>query len=102
MAAKGIKSFDASQYHIWTWVYRRDNSYAMYVDGVEVQSGKDYHWTYGGKANDEPIDMDFLFDAGWGHTKIDSVNRPLPASAFDGKYYEWNYSRVYLSSDVTK
>lgn len=97
MAAEGIKSYDASQYHIWTWLYRKDNTYAMYVDGVQVQAGSNYYWTYGNKAGDEPIDMDFLFDAGWGHTQIDSVNKPLPASAFSGKFYEWNYSRIYLS-----
>ncbi len=97
MSSHGITKYDASQYHIWTWLYRKDNSYAMYCDGIEIQSGKDYHWTYGGHAADEPIDMDFLFDGGWGHTQIGSVNLPLPASAFDGKFYEWNYSRVYLS-----
>ena len=97
MASKGIKTYDASQYHIWTWVYRKDDTYAMYIDGAEVQNGSGYHWTNGGKATDEPIDMDFLFDGGWGHTQIGSVNHPLPTSAFDGKYYEWNYSRVYLS-----
>ncbi len=99
MARQGIDSYDASQYHTWTWQYNKDNSYAMYVDGIKVQGGSDYHWTFGSKATDEPIDMDFLFDAGWGHTQIASVNKPLPASAFDGKFYEWNYSRVYLSAD---
>lgn len=99
MAAQGIKAYDPSQYHIWTWVYKRDNTYAMYVDGVKVQSGTDYYWTYGNTAKDEPINMDFLFDGGWGHTKIDSVNKPLPAPAFAGKFYEWSYSRVYLSKD---
>lgn len=97
MEKMGIKSYDAGQYHIWTWLYKKDNSYAMYVDGVPVQSGTDYHWTFGGHPADEPIDMDFLFDAGWGHTQIGSVNHPLPASAFESKFYEWNYSRVYLS-----
>ena len=97
MAARGVKSYDASQYHIWTWVYKKDNTYAMYVDGIRVQGGKDYYWTFGNKAGDEPIDMDFLFDAGWGHNQIGSVNKELPASAFAGKFYEFNYSRVYLS-----
>jgi hypothetical protein len=97
MASVGIKNFDPTQYHIWTWVYKKDNSYAMYVDGIKIQGGTDYHWTYGGHATDEPIDMDFLFDGGWGQTQIASVDHPLPASAFAGKYYEWNYSRVYLS-----
>ena len=97
MAAHGIKSYDAGKYHVWTWLYRRDNSYAMYVDGVLVQSGSDYHWTYGSKATDMPIDLVFLLDGGWGHTQVGSVNHPLPASAFKGKFYEWSYSRVYLS-----
>ena len=97
MAARGIKAFDARQYHVWTWVYRRDDTYAMFVDGREVQHGTDYHWTFGDRAGGEPIDMDFLFDAGWGHTQVTGVDHPLPASAFAGKFYEWNYSRVYLS-----
>ncbi len=99
MAAKGIKSYDATQYHIWSWVYKKDNTFAMYVDGIRVQGGKDYFWTFGNTAKDEPIDMDFLFDAGWGHNQIGSVNKEMDASGFDGKYYEWNYSRVYLSGD---
>jgi hypothetical protein len=102
MASYGIRSYDASKYHIWTWLYRRDNSYAMYVDGILVQSGTDYHWTDGAKATDPPIDLVFLFDAGWGHTEVSSVNHPLPASAFTGKFYEWNYSRVYLSRTSTQ
>ena len=97
MTAQGVRSFDPTQYHVWTWVYRHDDTYAMYVDGIEVQHGANYHWTFGGKATDEPIDMVFLFDGGWGHTQIGSVNHPLPTSAFAGKFFEWNYSRVYLS-----
>ena len=100
MVAQGIKSYDASRYHIWTWLYKKDNTFAMFVDGIKVQSGSNYYWTFGNKAGDEPIDMDFLFDAGWGHTQIGSVNKPLPASAFAGKFYEWNYSRVYLSREA--
>lgn len=26
-----------------------------------------------------------------------NVNKPLPVSTFDGKFYEWNYNCVYLS-----
>ena len=102
MSSHGIASYDASKYHIWTWLYQKDNSYAMYVDGVLVQSGSNYYWTYGSKETDPPIDMVFLFDGGWGHTQIASVNHPLPASAFTGKFYEWNYSRVYLSRETSK
>lgn len=100
MTERGIKSYDATQYHTWTWLYKKDNTYAMYVDGIRVQGGSNYYWTFGNKAGDEPLDMDFLFDAGWGHNQIGSVNKELPATAFDGKFYEWNYSRVYLSGGV--
>ena len=99
MEKLGIKNYDAAQYHIWTWLYKKDGTFAMYVDGTKVQSGSNYYWGYGSKAGDEPIDMDFLFDGGWGHNQIGSVNKELPASAFDGKFYEWNYSRVYLSGN---
>ena len=102
MSSHGIAHYDAGKYHIWTWLYKKDNSYAMYVDGILVQSGVDYHWTYGSKETDPPIDMDFLFDGGWGHTQIGSVNHALPASALAGKFYEWNYSRVYLSRDTLR
>lgn len=100
MAAQGVKTYDASQYHIWTWHYKKDNTFAMYVDGMLVQHGANSFWTYGNTAADEPIDMSFLFDGGWGHTQVGSVNHSLPASAFAGKFYEWNYSRVYLSRDA--
>lgn len=96
MAASGIKSFDGSQYHIWQLLYRKDNSYSCYVDGIEVQKGNLYHWTLRHQANGEPLDFYFLFDAGWGHVQIASVNNLLPASAFEGKFYEWDYSRVFL------
>lgn len=95
MAAHGVTSFDAKQYHTWTWLYRKDNTYSAYLDGQEVQSGA-LHWTLGGKEDGEPLEMYFLFDAGWGHTKVGSVNRSLPAYVLDGKYYEFDYSRVYL------
>ena len=71
----------------------------MYMDGIKIQSGSNYYWTFGNTAKDEPIDMDFLFDGSWGHNQIGSVDKELPASAFDGKFYEWNYSRVYLSAN---
>ena len=99
MKDKGIASYDATKYHIWTWVYKKDNTYAMYVDGIRVQGGSNYFWTFGNTEKDEPINMDFLFDAGWGHNQIGSVNKELDATAFEGKFYEWDYSRVYLTGD---
>ncbi|MDQ2732702.1 MAG: hypothetical protein M3Y56_13670, partial [Armatimonadota bacterium] len=99
MTKQGIPTYDATQYHIWTWVYKKDNTFAMYVDGKVVQKGVDYYWTYGNTAKDEPIDLVFLFDGGWGHNQIGSVNKKFDPAGFAGKYFEWNYSRVYLSGD---
>ena len=99
MAASGINSYDATQYHTWTWYYKRDNTFTMYVDGTPVQNGSNYYWTYGNQATGEPIDMDFLFDAAWGHNQVGSVDKPLAASQLAGTYYEFNYSRVYVSND---
>ncbi len=97
MADAGVPTFDATQYHTWTWVYRADNSYAMYMDGILVQSGvTPYFWTLGAKETGVPINMSFLFDGSWGHTEISSVNKTLAASELAGKYYEFDYSRVYL------
>lgn len=96
MKSVGIETFNPAEYHVWQLLYRKDNSYSCYVDGIEIQKGNSYHWTLGHKPDGEPIDFWFLFDAGWGHLKVASVNKPLPASAFEGKFYEWDYSRVYL------
>lgn len=98
MASYGITSYDAAQYHVWTWHYRADNTYSVYVDGIQVQSGL-IHWTNGAGSEDDPIDMSFLFDAAWGHTQVAGINHTSDASEFVGKYYEYDYSRVYLGPE---
>jgi hypothetical protein len=95
MASYGIVNYDASEYHTWTWVYETDNTFVAYNDGKVVQRGS-IHWTLGAKPGVVPIDMSFIFDGAWGHTDIDSVDKTLPVSELAGKYYEWDYSRVYL------
>ena len=85
---------DLREWHTWTWLYRKDDTYVVYYDGYVVQSGK-IHWTNGGGASGEKIDMWFLIDLGWGHTQISDVNITLPASSFPITY-ELDYSRVYL------
>jgi hypothetical protein len=94
MAAHGITHYDAGQYHVWSLLYRKDNTYTFYVDGIAVQSGT-MNWTLGGTATGTPIDLHFLFDAGWGHTQVSSVDKSLPASELAGTYYEFDYSRIY-------
>lgn len=91
----GVASFDATAWHTWTMLYKADNTIAVYMDGILVQTGFS-HWTLATKENGEEVDMSFIFDGSWGHTGIASVNKPLPASAFEGTYYEWDYSRIYL------
>ncbi|MBN8526181.1 MAG: hypothetical protein J0M02_12680 [Planctomycetes bacterium] len=95
MAKWGVKSFDATAWHVWSLLYAADDSITIFMDGIVVQRGFS-HWTLGTKPDGEAIDMSFIFDGSWGHTKVDSVNKPLPASAFEGKSYEWDYSRVWL------
>jgi len=83
-----------SDWHVWTWVYKQDDSFEVYYDGHQVQHGT-LHWTHGGGESGEPIDMRFLFDFSWGHTQVDDVNIELPVSMFP-LTYEIDYSRVYL------
>ena len=97
MGKGGVAKFDAAAYHVWQLLYRKDDTFSCRVDGHEIQRGR-LPWTVHGEKGGRPIDLDFLFDVGWGHTQIGSVNRPLPASAFEGKFYEFDYSRVYFRS----
>jgi hypothetical protein len=96
MASYGITNYDPTQYHIWSLVYNKDNSYVFYVDGIKVQSGPTYYWTLGATGTGTPVNMSFIFDGTWGHTQVASVDFPLAATAFTNTFYEWNYSRVYL------
>jgi hypothetical protein len=86
--------WDLTQWHTWTWVYLRDDTYKVFYDGHLVQHGK-LHWTYGAKPDAPPIDMRFLFDFSWGHTTVPDMSMSLPASSFP-LTYEIDYSRVYL------
>jgi hypothetical protein len=87
---------DLTQWHTFTWLYRKDDSFVVWFDDKEVQSGT-LRWTRGGKPDGARINMSFLFDPGWGHKDVKSVNvSDLPAAKFDDAYYEWDYSRIYL------
>ena len=101
MRMRGIdpNTYNAQVYHIWTLVYRADDTYSCYVDGIEVQNGT-INWTYGATEDGTPIDMTFLWDGAWGHTRVAGVNKSMPASELANKYYEWDYSRVYLRPNL--
>lgn len=81
-------------WHTWTWVYLRDDTYEIFYDGTSVQHGV-IHWTHGATEGAEPVEMRFLFDFSWGHTQVSDVDIELPASSFP-LTYEIDYSRVYL------
>lgn len=96
MAGRGITNYDATQPHTWTWHYKTDNTYSVYMDGILVQWGS-INWTTGATPAGTPQDMSFLYDGGWGHTQVPQLStKTLPVAELAGKYYEWNYSRVYL------
>jgi hypothetical protein len=85
---------DLSQWHTFTWVYLKDDSFVVYDDGQLVQRGT-LHWTYTGDAAAEPVNMTFLFDFTWGHTDVPDLSLTVPAATFE-LTYEIDYSRVYL------
>jgi hypothetical protein len=97
IAAAGIPSgsTDLTQFHTWTWLYRKDDTYVTYFDGYDAQHGT-IHWTLGGSQGGTPINMTFLFDFTWAHTQVSSVNPSgVPASSVQ-MTYEMDYSRVYM------
>lgn len=88
--------YDAGKFHIWSMLYRADNTVEIFVDGLKVQYGS-LNWTVGGAANADPMKkVFFLFDATWGHKSIPSVNKTMSVADLQGKFFEFDYSRVYL------
>jgi hypothetical protein len=85
---------DLSEWHVFTWVYLKDDTYQVCYDDHLVQQGT-LIWTLGGTSSGEELDMQFLFDFAWGHTQVSEVNISLPASELP-LTYELDYSRVYL------
>ena len=96
LESAGVPSstWDLKRFHIWTWLYKRDDSYEVYYDGHLAQRGV-LHWTVGARPDAPTTDMAFLFDFTWGHTDTPGCDVSLPATAFP-LTYEIDYSRVYL------
>jgi hypothetical protein len=96
MAERGVTSFDATQWHTWTWIYRKDNTFEAWMDGTKVQDGTAY-WTYGATQGGTPVNMFFHFDGTWGSNTVPGVKgKSVTAAQLAGTYYEWDWSRVYL------
>ncbi len=88
--------WSVEDWHIWTWVYKADNTWIAYLDGKPVNVGKAY-WTAGGREKDMPVPMHFLFDAAWGHAELTNMQSgTITESELLEAYYEWDYSRIYL------
>jgi hypothetical protein len=96
LESAGVPSskWNLTQFHVWTWLYKRDDTYEVYYDGHLAQRGT-IHWTLGAAQDAQVLDMSFLFDFTWGHTEVPEMNITLPASSFPITY-EIDYSRVYL------
>ena len=86
--------WDLKRFHIWTWIYKRDDSYEVFYDGHLAQRGT-LHWTQGAVEGGPSTDMAFLFDFTWGHTDVPGVDVTLPATSLPVTY-EIDYSRVYM------
>lgn len=98
MNSVGVRSYDASQWHVWTLLYKKDNTFVCYVDGIPVQNGT-IPWTSNSTPTGTPVNMSFLFDGTWGSNTVPGmIGFTVPASELAGKYYEWDYSRVYLKN----
>jgi hypothetical protein len=87
-------SRNLTEWHTFTWVYRKDDTFEVFFDGYSVQKGN-IHWTYTGKKGAAPVDMNFLFDFSWGHTTVNEVKIEMPAANFLLSY-DIDYSRVYI------
>jgi len=85
---------DLSEWHVFTWIYLRDDTYHVYYDGYLVQQGT-LLWTLGGTPSGQELNMSFLFDFAWGHTEVSEVNITLPVTELP-LTYELDYSRVYV------
>ena len=101
MAAHGFTDYDATQYHVWTWLYRKDDTYSVYVDGhrsaerhPRLAARGDGHE----RLRSDRHGLRARRQARGATRAIPQVNQLhlLPSSAFDGVYYDWDYSRIYL------
>jgi len=94
LALAELADGDFSDWRVWTWVYKKDDTFQVYVDGTEVQSGS-IRWTLGGADGAQALEVWFTFILSWGHTQIQAVNLSMPASDLPLEY-EIDYSRVYM------
>jgi hypothetical protein len=86
-------------WHTFTTVYTRDDTWQTFVDG-ELSNRGSLKWNYRGNVGDQPLSKAFfLIDNSWGHQKVASV-RPSSVSAgiFRHFYYEYDFTRIWIRS----
>ncbi len=86
-------------WHTFTTVYARDDTWRTYVDGELSNSGS-LKWNLRGNAGDQPLRKAFfLIDNSWGHHKVASV-RPGAVSAgiFRDFHFEYDFTRIWTRS----
>jgi hypothetical protein len=102
MRSVGVTSFKRRAVpHLDAAVTARTTRTASTVDGVGANGQPDARGAVRERSTGRSaaaraasaIDFHFLFDAGWAHRKVDSVNDPVPMSELTGKFYEFDYSR---------
>lgn len=83
-----------TNWHTYTWVYRKDNTYSVYIDGYKFQDGT-LIWRYEGKPDGEVVPMWFLLDATLGKTVVwPGSKAEVPASELPFSV-EVAFSRVW-------
>lgn len=82
-------------WHTFTWIYKADDTYKVYVDGKLIQYGT-LPWIVP-FTNNVTTDMWFLFDFSFGHVSI-SPNNAATISNINSTplTYEIDYSRIWL------
>jgi hypothetical protein len=94
-----------SNYHRYDFLYRKDNTWQVWVDDVPINRGTQ-QWTLTGATGATPLTMYFQHDFAWGfNDNLGTVNgvanqgmspSNFAVSNFAGKSYGIQYSRIYL------
>lgn len=80
-------------WHTFTWVYKTDNTYQVWVDGYKFQQGV-LPWRV--PSSGAPTNMWFMFDFAALHSDIAPMNTYVIPQADLPLEYELDYSRVWL------
>lgn len=77
-------------WHVWTWVYRVDDTWTLYTDGKYFASGKLVWSNVSG-----PTDMHFMFDVSMFNTQVDYLNTTTTPTSYLPRHVELDYTRIW-------